>query len=90
MKGQELYNPKRNRGSGNIGAANVGKSIDFLLQFSFCLYTNSERNRWAKHILIPSFVARSISSSSDTCVACTEGNCIFLVDFSPLYQDLID
>ncbi|MCG2758165.1 MAG: hypothetical protein L6263_07005, partial [Desulfobacteraceae bacterium] len=50
----------------------MGKSIDFLLQFSSCLYTNSERNRWAEHSLIPSFVIRSISSSSDTCVACTE------------------
>jgi len=52
-------------------------NIDFLLQFSSCLYTNSERNRWAEHILIPSFVIRSISSSSDTCVACTEGKRIF-------------
>jgi hypothetical protein len=42
-------------------------NIDFLLQFSSYLYTNSERNRWAEHILIPSFVIRSISSSSDTC-----------------------
>ncbi len=25
MKGQELYNPKRDRRSGNIGAANVGE-----------------------------------------------------------------
>ena len=25
MKGQELYNPKRDRGNGNIGAANVGE-----------------------------------------------------------------
>jgi len=25
MKRQELYNPKRDRGSGNIGAVNVGE-----------------------------------------------------------------
>jgi hypothetical protein len=31
MKRQELYIPKRDRGNGNIGAANVGESIDFLL-----------------------------------------------------------
>jgi len=31
MKRQELYNPKRDREeSGNIGATNVGGSIDFL------------------------------------------------------------
>ena len=33
MKIQELYNPKRDKESRNIGAANVGESIDFLLRF---------------------------------------------------------
>jgi hypothetical protein len=33
MKRQELYNPKQDRGSGNIGATSVGESIDFLLRF---------------------------------------------------------
>ena len=40
-------------------------------------HTNSERKRWAEHILIPSFVVRSISSSRDTWVACTWGKRVF-------------
>ena len=31
MKRQELYNPKQDRGSGNIGAANVGEKASGIL-----------------------------------------------------------
>ncbi len=61
-----------------------GMNIDFLLRFSFYPYTNSERKKWAEHSLIPSFVIRSISFSSDTCVACTEGKRVLRIDVRPV------
>ena len=42
-----------------------------------CNYTRSLRNRWAEQIRIPSFVTRSTSGSSESCVAGTDGKRFF-------------